>query len=218
MGVGALEGGQVDHRDGGVDGPGLGGGLDAAGGQRRPPGPRRRPGRRRAARAGSAAATRRRAPTVGPALINCSTGSCVTRSASLRRSHRRKVWAVDILVVDHPIAQSRLTVMRDETSSNAEFRARCASWRPCSSTRRPGASQTRPDADPDAAGPDRRHRAGQPAADRAGAAGRAGHGRGRVQPAARVADGVRRRWPATSRPTSPRPTWRRCPSRWPGVR
>jgi uracil phosphoribosyltransferase len=30
---------------------------------------------------------------------------------------------VDILIVDHPIAQSRLTVMRDETSSNAEFRA-----------------------------------------------------------------------------------------------
>ncbi len=30
---------------------------------------------------------------------------------------------MDILIVDHPIAQSRLTVMRDETSSNAEFRA-----------------------------------------------------------------------------------------------
>ena len=27
------------------------------------------------------------------------------------------------LVIDHPIARSRLTVMRDETSSNAEFRA-----------------------------------------------------------------------------------------------
>jgi uracil phosphoribosyltransferase len=31
--------------------------------------------------------------------------------------------AVDIKIVDHPIAQARLTVMRDETSSNAEFRA-----------------------------------------------------------------------------------------------
>jgi uracil phosphoribosyltransferase len=31
--------------------------------------------------------------------------------------------AVDTKIVDHPIAQSRLTVMRDETSSNAEFRA-----------------------------------------------------------------------------------------------
>jgi uracil phosphoribosyltransferase len=30
---------------------------------------------------------------------------------------------VDTLIVDHPIARSRLTVMRDETSSNAEFRA-----------------------------------------------------------------------------------------------
>ena len=32
--VGALERGEVDHRDRGVDGPGLGRGLDAAGGQR----------------------------------------------------------------------------------------------------------------------------------------------------------------------------------------
>ena len=30
---------------------------------------------------------------------------------------------MDTLIVEHPIAQSRLTVMRDETSSNAEFRA-----------------------------------------------------------------------------------------------
>ena len=30
---------------------------------------------------------------------------------------------MDIKIVDHPIAQARLTVMRDETSSNAEFRA-----------------------------------------------------------------------------------------------
>ncbi len=30
---------------------------------------------------------------------------------------------MDIQIVDHPIAQARLTVMRDETSSNAEFRA-----------------------------------------------------------------------------------------------
>ncbi len=30
---------------------------------------------------------------------------------------------MDTLVVDHPIARSRLTVMRDERSSNAEFRA-----------------------------------------------------------------------------------------------
>jgi uracil phosphoribosyltransferase len=30
---------------------------------------------------------------------------------------------VDTLIVEHPIAQARLTVMRDETSSNAEFRA-----------------------------------------------------------------------------------------------
>jgi len=30
---------------------------------------------------------------------------------------------VDVLVVDHPLAQTRLTVMRDERSSNAEFRA-----------------------------------------------------------------------------------------------
>jgi len=33
--VGAFERGQIDHADRGVDGPGLGGGLDAAGGQRR---------------------------------------------------------------------------------------------------------------------------------------------------------------------------------------
>ena len=58
----ALERGEVDHRDRGVDRPGLGRGLDAAGGQTRPPGPRRRPGRRRAGRAGSGAASRRRAP------------------------------------------------------------------------------------------------------------------------------------------------------------
>jgi uracil phosphoribosyltransferase len=30
---------------------------------------------------------------------------------------------VQVVVVDHPIAQARLTVMRDERSSNAEFRA-----------------------------------------------------------------------------------------------
>jgi uracil phosphoribosyltransferase len=33
------------------------------------------------------------------------------------------VTVVQTLVVDHPIAQARLTVMRDERSSNAEFRA-----------------------------------------------------------------------------------------------
>ena len=67
-GVGALERGQVDHPDGGVDRPGLARRLDRAGAERRRPAPRSRPGRHRAGRAarrsghGSSGATPRGRP------------------------------------------------------------------------------------------------------------------------------------------------------------
>jgi len=46
-----------------------------------------------------------------------------TTSAGNARAFIAKVPVVDTMVVDHPIVRSRLTVMRDKTSSNAEFRA-----------------------------------------------------------------------------------------------
>ena len=39
------------------------------------------------------------------------------------RRARTRVLGVDTLVVDHPLVRTRLAVMRDERSSNAEFRA-----------------------------------------------------------------------------------------------
>ena len=144
------------------------------------------------------------------------------------RAHRRPVVdasgrrlgcaLVQTVVVDHPIVQARLTVMRDERSSNAEFRAalrELATLLVYEATR-DLAIDRMPITTP--VGADDGHRDRQPAAAGAGAAGRPGHGRGRVQPAAGVADGLRRAGPRRADPRAARRTWRRCPSRWPAGR
>ena len=97
--------------------------------------------------------------------------------------------------------QSRLTVMRNKDSGNAEFRSRAArTGDAAGATRPPAASTVRPIEIETPLGPTDGHRARQPAADRAGTAGRARNGRGRVQPAARVADGFCRPRPQRADP------------------
>ena len=41
----------------------------------------------------------------------------------MRRGHNRYVVGVDVLVVDHPLAQTRLTALRDARTDSATFRA-----------------------------------------------------------------------------------------------
>ncbi len=96
---------------------------------------------------------------------------------------------MDVLVVEHPLAQSRLTVMRNKNSGNAEFRnalRELATLLVYEATRGLAIAPVEIETP---LGPTDRHGAGQPAADRAGAAGGPRHGRGRVQPACRS-----RRW------------------------
>lgn len=42
------------------------------------------------------------------------------------RFHRFSMFGMDITIVDHPLAASRLTIMRDERTNNAAFRAALA--------------------------------------------------------------------------------------------
>jgi len=102
---------------------------------------------------------------------------------------------VETTVVDHPIVRARLTVMRDKTSSNAEFRAalrELATLLVYEATRGSAVAEvsiTTP------IGPTSGTVLANPPLLVPVTAGRARHGRGGVQPPARVADGFRRPGP-----------------------
>ena len=131
-GVRALQRGQVDHADREVDRPRLGGGLDGAGAElaARCSAPTwSTPGRPcRKARRGlrSSQFGQVRPPT------SLSPSDLSRRTPELRDlAHGRRFTSVDVLVVDHPLAQSRLTVMRDEGTDSANFRGRCTNSPRC---------------------------------------------------------------------------------------
>ena len=106
------------------------------------------------------------------------------------------VSRVQLTVVDHPLARARLSRMRDERTDNAELPGRAARPHPDARLRGHPRPRRRRGADPARRSPATTgYRLAAAAADRAGAAGRPGHGRHRAPDAARVADGLRRAGP-----------------------
>ena len=125
---------------------------------------------------------------------------------------------LDVVVVDHPLAASRLSTMRDARTDNATFRAalRELTLMLIYEASRTLATEKLPIHTPVAR--DLRGAAVEPAAAGAGAAGRAGHGRPGARADPRGPDGLRRAGPGRADAAADARTWSRCPNRWPAGR
>ena len=124
---------------------------------------------------------------------------------------------VDVLVVDHPLAQSRLTAMRDERTDAGAFRAALHELTTMLVYEAARSFPVEHFPVTDAGGDRRGHPAGQPAAARAGAAGRPRHGRRRAGAAARVVDGLRRPGPRRGDLRAARLHGVAAGATWPGI-